>query len=574
MPANADKSERLLNLIDKAWDAQSEDGYSAVIAAAREYLFVREDEPKLAPDIDDTRDIDPRVERQIARIQDHMDRHAAQGSGAGHEDIGVLFAQMTLLPAGQIVEANAACATLFDGPPQHLSDLGLDHASVKSVQSVLANLAEGVSPQRHILHLLSEWDDRPIFALCHLVTVERHGARLRALRLSLSYVQWTPQILSHLAAAMGLTKSEAEVLGLLLEGVPQKDIAARRDRSVDTVKAQIKSILRKAGTARTTDLVQLCCGIAFMLNVSRDSGEPITEIAARDDIKVEQFLRLRDGRTLSFHVYGAEFGRPVLFFHGQIQGPYFTRAFCDGLKRHNIALYCPSRPGFGHTDAAESDAAFNQTVLKDTLELVAHIGAPRLPFIVLQGGVSHAFRAAGALGPACQSMLMVDAGIPIEEAYIAKMERQTQLAAYAVKYAPSVLNLVTRVAIATHRKNLRGFLEKLYKDAPIDLATLEIPELRGVQERGAAHVIAQGHKAFINDGRAAMQNWHNDFEACRETPQHWLHPSDCPIMKAEFVTDYVGARTDHRVEIVPNAGYTLLHTHGDLVLSALAQHLS
>lgn len=573
MPSTADKSERLLNMLDKAWDAKSVDGYNDLIVAARQYLFVSDDQPELAPDISRKYEPDQRVERQIARIQAFMDRDTEHRAGL-HPTLSVLHARMTILVTGQIVEANAAAASLFGEKITCLNDLNLDYESTAHLQRILSGLGEGIAPDDHIQHLISDDDGKPIFALCHLVTVERYGARVRALQLSLSHISWTPKVLGHLAASMHLTPSEAEVLGGLLEGASQKEIAESRDRSIDTVKAQSKAILRKAGAARTTDLVQLCTGMAFLLTLSEETGDLVTAVPTRDEIRVQQTLKLADGRDLSFHVYGAEFGRPVMFFHGQMQGPYFTRAFIDGLIENNIALFCPSRPGFGETDPPLSKADFDQTVINDTLALIRHIGATKLSFLVLHGGVSHAFRVAARLGrERCQNMLMVDAGIPIDEAYISRMERQTQVAAYAVKYAPPVIGLITRMAIATYGKKKRAFLQKLYVDAPLDLATLDDPELLEIQEAGGEHVIGRGPRAFIDDGRAAMADWHADFEAARDIMQVWIHPSDCPVLPAEFVTEYVETRTPYKVEVVPRSGYNILHTHSDLIIAALQRSL-
>ena len=60
-----------------------------------------------------------------------------------------------------------------------------------------------------------------------------------------------------LRAVFGLTGAEASLAGNIAEGWSNKAIAARRARSVETVNAQVKSLLAKTGCANRTQLVRL-----------------------------------------------------------------------------------------------------------------------------------------------------------------------------------------------------------------------------------------------------------------------------------------------------------------------------
>ena len=56
--------------------------------------------------------------------------------------------------------------------------------------------------------------------------------------------------------AMGLTAAEADLLGLLAEGLTNREIAGHRDRSVETINTQVKSLLAKADCANRTQLIR------------------------------------------------------------------------------------------------------------------------------------------------------------------------------------------------------------------------------------------------------------------------------------------------------------------------------
>lgn len=55
-----------------------------------------------------------------------------------------------------------------------------------------------------------------------------------------------------------LTKTEAEVLGLMLQGKYYKDISGCLWRSISTINSHAQSILRKARCKRRYELIRLC----------------------------------------------------------------------------------------------------------------------------------------------------------------------------------------------------------------------------------------------------------------------------------------------------------------------------
>jgi predicted ATPase/DNA-binding CsgD family transcriptional regulator len=59
---------------------------------------------------------------------------------------------------------------------------------------------------------------------------------------------------------LGITRREAEVLGLVIEGLSNKDIAQALSLSVRTIEKHVESLLRKTGTARRTQLARIAVG--------------------------------------------------------------------------------------------------------------------------------------------------------------------------------------------------------------------------------------------------------------------------------------------------------------------------
>lgn len=64
------------------------------------------------------------------------------------------------------------------------------------------------------------------------------------------------------AGAFRLTHAEQEVLDLLSEGLTNAEISERRQKSIETVNSQVKSILAKTNSANRTQLLRLVTGIS------------------------------------------------------------------------------------------------------------------------------------------------------------------------------------------------------------------------------------------------------------------------------------------------------------------------
>jgi two-component system NarL family response regulator len=69
-----------------------------------------------------------------------------------------------------------------------------------------------------------------------------------------------PNIVSKIAVSLrsrGLTRREVEVLRLIMQGLPDKAIAHRLQRSVDTAKSHVKAILMKLEASSRVEAVAI-----------------------------------------------------------------------------------------------------------------------------------------------------------------------------------------------------------------------------------------------------------------------------------------------------------------------------
>lgn len=76
------------------------------------------------------------------------------------------------------------------------------------------------------------------------------------------------------SSVFGLTQSEGEVCRHLIDGSSNAEIAETRNVSLDTVKSQVASILRKTGTTRRSELVRLALAICPPIKAPSIGSDP------------------------------------------------------------------------------------------------------------------------------------------------------------------------------------------------------------------------------------------------------------------------------------------------------------
>lgn len=82
---------------------------------------------------------------------------------------------------------------------------------------------------------------------------------------SLDTARKFPLDLGLLSKVLTLTQSEAALVGFIAEGLTNREISQRRDRSIETVNSQVKSLLSKTDCANRTQLIRLASSIGASL---------------------------------------------------------------------------------------------------------------------------------------------------------------------------------------------------------------------------------------------------------------------------------------------------------------------
>ena len=99
-------------------------------------------------------------------------------------------------------------------------------------------------------------------------------------------------------------------------------------------------------------------------------------------------LRLRDGRSLAWRMYGAENGFPIVFFHGNLNSRLFepawdaTQAATEAAGARVIAV---DRPGYGLSDYVGDDSVL-ATAARTTKAVINALGVSSFGVVGLSAG--------------------------------------------------------------------------------------------------------------------------------------------------------------------------------------------
>jgi len=552
-----DIETRYRQLVEEAYSASASDhGYRNVLEQTHRYLF--SDEAKLHADLPLNGERDIALEMHLPQLRTLFESRHVDAKSSDQN-----YAILTIRHRDGQTHANAAAQRLIDGDfPCKLETLPFDRASLNRISETVHKVG---CASDILLAQIGEED--PISCLATIRQVESGTSEI-----AISFLNWTPDLVQRVSHALGLTPKEQDVFSGFADNLNQSEIAKRNNRSTETVRSQSKSILRKTGCARMSEVVQIAAGLAYLLDQDADVGAQDALVWETPKANMAMLPR-PDSRSLAYYVRGGG-TRNVLYLHGFLQGPFFTPAFDQQLTQADLRLICPSRPGFGYTTSSRNRSAYTQTALEDAIALLDHMGMDQTVLVCHQLSTNHAFRLKAHIPDRITAMVMVSASPPIDDVYLKQMDTPTRIAAATARHTPSILKLINEVGIQNFRRNggPHAFLRSRYKSSHMDLATLDHPILTKPQIDGVFHYIEQGSETLVRDAASSMANW-SDLFVSDDCPQRWLHGAECKALNVDAVREIVQSRLQARYDVVPGTSTNLIHQNPERVVSAIEKSL-
>ena len=452
-----------------------------------------------------------------------------------------------------VISPNPAAQDLLglcDGAP--LDTLELTTDTLRAIK----RFATGQSDHAPVLRLTRKDTGKPMLLRC-----QTRGGRETVQCFGVD-IPWHDGASSEMRALYELTASENEVLGLLVEGHSPQEVAEVRDRSIETIRQQIKAMFRKTGTTGTLELLHL----GRVVCVSSAQIEDTTR--AQDQ---NHALRLPDGRSMSYRDIGSPTGRPIIFLHGCLGGNRLPKAAEAKLSRLGLRWIAPARPWHGSSDGWPALVSDPSRYGEDLRTLADRLDLKDITLVGYDAGAALACCAAGGLGARLRRVIALAITPPMQSMRdFAAAPTQQRILALAAKTSVPFLRYLSIVGDRKLRLEGReAFADTVFRNAPADLRACCDPEVLDLMWEGHFFHVAQGNDSFINDCRLIASDWSAKAKLMC-APLHLVHGGAdqiVPLSRARSFAQSFGAS----LTVIEHAGHSLPFSHWLDVLHAVTE---
>ena len=383
------------------------------------------------------------------------------------------------------------------------------------------------------------------------------------------------QLSTLLSSTFNLTEAEIETVRFLVSGNSAVEIAEIRERSLDTVRNQIKSILSKTQAKGQLELVRTLT----LLNQISANGESGVEKQEpyQNELRgsFSRNIADLDGRQLEYARYG-KLGGPVVFYVTTSSLPEETLQFRNEIRNAGIEVIAPYRPGF----SASEKASHNNSLVgfaDDCVRLIDELELDNVHLVGHREGGIFASHIASLLGERARTLTIVNTGAPVKD--WKKLHQSSLVARRSLATAlkmPKALALGYRLAVRIFFSGQTGenkILNFFYSGSPLDLATYQEPHLREVTRRNIAYCF-ESSDDIVSDIALWASDWSEDVnDAALKMRVLFIHAAEHDFMLAEWVKEFCRDNGSMDYRIIPLSAQTMLYTHTRKVVRLISNQI-
>ncbi len=363
-----------------------------------------------------------------------------------------------------------------------------------------------------------------------------------------SEVSWPEGFDTLLKSAFGLTTAETGVVRGLAECQSLREIADARGRSVDTVRAQLKSVLGKTETRSQTELVRLTLSMMDIASYTEDTAAQVSgKSTGTHNLETRPFhvLTLRDGRKMDYLILGDPNGRPLFFLpqnYGLVRWPASAEA--TAAKR-GLKIVVPLRPGYGNSSPYPKKKEVGPTIADDFAQLMDHLKIDRCPVVSLGSDMFYSAYFHQAHPERISAVIACSGTFPLDRsAQYERMDKWHRFILAGARYTPHLLPFMVKAGFSLARRlGKRGFVHAVYGGSDADVATFENPEVFEAMVCGSDVCLSKthsAHKPFALEVIAQeTTNWTPVLENLQgSVPVHYLNGLQDPQVPAETLREF------------------------------------
>jgi len=401
----------------------------------------------------------------------------------------------------------------------------------------------------------------------------------RAMLVVTSEVSWPKGFSDLLKGSFGLTSAEADVARGLVECRSVREIAQTRDRSPETVRAQVKSVLSKTETRSQTEAVRLLLSMMDIASYTITHASQLQDASGgfRQLAEVPfQTLHTAQGRRLDYLVLGDPDGRAVVYFpgdYGLIRLP--ASAENDAAKR-GLRIIVPVRAGYGASCDPAKGQSFTQTVCDDLAAVMDACGVKSCP-VVTQGSDSFIAISMAHFHPGRIAALVACSGVlPLTRPeQFARMEKWHRFINSSARYTPHLTPFMVKAGFFLARRiGKRGFVHAVYGNTPADVETFDNPEVFEAMVAGSDVALSDSHSAHRSFAANVLDMERDDWSALvaglqDKFPVVFLNGTQDPQVPEATLREHIDDYPWIAFETFDDAGQLLLFRHWRRVLDHL-----
>lgn len=383
-------------------------------------------------------------------------------------------------------------------------------------------------------------------------------------------VSWNQENERLLISAFGFTPAETDIVQAMVNGYSLAEIALQRNRSLSTIRTQIKMMLQKTGLGSQKELLRLVTSICFILD-ERPSSSSIT-VGSTVNTDICNVV-LDDGRTVSYVTTGPPSGKPILFLQPTTR-PDFTPRLREALIEKDLYIVSPVRPGSWGVSALEKNATVD-ALIEDYAALVETLGLNLHAIVGYCSGGIYAAKLANRLKDRVDRVILIDTGAPLDSiAKIRAMPRIERRTFLTARLFPPVLLVPHRLIAADFRRSARGerkTVDYFYADSPHDKALMSDPEYYSITRDNIAYCF-ENVPQLVSDVILWAQDWSRELEElARHASVHFVHGSENAMFKSEDILAIASKHVRIRCTIIADAGQTLIYAHPERVAALIVE---
>lgn len=516
---------------------------------------------------------DPEIEAHMARATVFLDRYeAALGEAAPRSPLADIPRSAAFLSDGgaAIQAANRPAEQAFgirDGGP--FAGLPFEEEDRSLLAGVIRRVAARKAEKVATLRIRSTVTGSPV--ILRVSPVEGGAARPLALVVSTELV-WPEGFQTTVQEAFGLTVAEVEIVRGVTLGLPLRDIAEARGRSVETVRTQVRSVLAKTETHSQAELVRVVLGLMDVALIPTPGEAGLPPRGALEPRALHE-MRGPDGRRLTWIEFGDPRGAPVLYMHldfGLIRWPAAAEraAAARGLR-----VVVPVRAGYGRTEALPKGADHLAGVTRDYAAVADHLGLRQAVVVPLGADLRFAMNLSlkrpdlvrGIVGAACQ--------LPIRTpGQYERMDKWQRFILANARHAPKVLPFLVQAGFSLARRlGKEAFFRQVNGGSAADMETFARPDVRAAVLEGSDVCMApkwSAHAAFTAECIGSEKDWSAVVRQVT-VPVVLLQGDQDPQSPVQTIRELAADYPHLEVRFLPGTGQLLLFAEWPQVLDAV-----